>query len=219
VSSAIVPVVGLAVAATLLWAGVAKLHRGDSLAHELAGPLRGLDVGRAVRILALLEVSVGIGLVAAVLGPFQQVAWVATLLFLVFALSLSVAWVRGWRGSCGCYGGDESVGVGAVTRPWVCAALAALLAASPPPMLFGKLGALEISLVVVASTAIAAALWMLGSLDAAVAQLRTPAPVAVRPTNRVTVRYLPLHESLFSGRARRHEEGQSSLTMTEAVHD
>lgn len=219
-SSAIVPVIGLALAATLLWAGFAKLRSGEALARALAGPLRYLEVGRAaVRLLALSEVIVGIALIAAVLGPFPRVAWVATLLFLVFALSLSVAWVRGWRGSCGCYGGGEPVGVGAVARPWICAGFAAIFAASPPPMLFGRLGPLEVLLVVVASTAIAVAIWTLGSLDEAVAQLRTPAPATVRPTNRVTVRYLPLHESLFSGRARRHEEGQSSLTMTEPLHD
>jgi hypothetical protein len=121
--------VGTAIAASpLIYAGVAKLADPSSFLSAVKNyRLSSERVGAtAARIVPICELLVGVGLV---LIPIWLSAVIASATYLTFAIVLVVAWSKGGRGNCGCFGSVSAlIGPGAAVRALALAVYAASLA-------------------------------------------------------------------------------------------
>lgn len=109
----IVTIARLALGALLVVAGALKLGHAPDLAAALAGYrlLEGPIVSWLALLLPPLEIFVGLYLVA---GLFTRIAGIAaTIMFLIYALAIASAVIRGIPANCGCFGPSD-----AATADW-----------------------------------------------------------------------------------------------------
>lgn len=101
----------LALAGVFLWSAVAKLRDPWMLfAMELDNMhvIPGAAVEFVARTLPWFELALAVGLVAGV--GARYVAPAATGLMTVFFLIVTVLYLRGFQGDCGCFGPGEALG-------------------------------------------------------------------------------------------------------------
>ena len=147
----------VALSATFAVAAVGKWRRRSALGNSLLQGI-GLPRGIAVAAPALPVAEFGVAVLVLFPGTSAVGAVLASLLLVFFSGFLAIALMRGWRGSCGCFGASERpVGVRSFVRNALLVAVAAPLYVLPPPTFSTAIQAL-----VVMTTLAVAEGWLLG---------------------------------------------------------